>query len=58
MQKTAPKKLSDANIAKYYLLTLALYLSRQKGRDKSLVQNRGEKNVMQPMFICTTYRVA
>ena len=46
MQKTAPKKLSDANIAKYYLLTLALYLSRQKGRDRSLVQNRGERNVM------------
>ena len=33
IQNTALKKLSDANIAKYYLLTLILYLSRQKGRD-------------------------
>ena len=50
--------LSEANIAKYYLPTLTIYLSRQKGRGRSLVQNRGEKNIMQPIFICTTYRVA
>ena len=57
-QKTIPKKLSDTNIAKYYLLKLTLYLSRQKGRDSLLVQKRGKKNVMQPMFICTTDRVS
>ena len=31
IQKTAPKKLSDANIAKYYLLTLIL-LIKTKGK--------------------------
>ena len=44
--KNCPRKLPDANIAKYYLLTLTLPLSRQKGRDSSLAQKRGKKNVM------------
>ena len=43
--KIAPKKLPDANIAKYYLLKLTMSLSRQKGRDSSLIQKRGKKNV-------------
>ena len=55
IQKTPPKKLPGANNAKYYLLTLTLSSSKEKGRDSSLVQKC--KNVMQPMFICTTYRV-
>ena len=55
--KTASKKLPAGNIAKYYLLTLALLLLRQKGSDASLVQKQGKKNIMKPMFSCTTYRV-
>ena len=55
--KTASKKLPVGNIAKYYLLTLTLLLLRQKGRDASLVQKQGKKNIMKPMFSCTTYRV-
>ena len=46
IQKIAPKKLTNANITKYYLLTLKLSLSRQKGRDNLLVQKRGMKYVM------------
>ena len=43
--KIAPEKLTDPNIAKYCLLMLKLSLSRQIGRDNSLVQKRGKKYV-------------
>ena len=56
IQKNDPEKLQDANIGKYYSLTLTLSLSK-KGRGSSLVQKREKKNVKWPMFIYTTYRV-
>ena len=56
--KNCLRKVIRRKYCKTLFILYTLYLSRQKGRDRSLVQNRGEKNVMQPMFICTTYRVA